>query len=189
MSRIGKLPISLPNGVTAEIKDNVISVKGPKGELKRTLHGNMKIEIADNIIKVTPIEENEKSAALHGLTRTLIANMVEGVSKGYEKQLEIIGVGYRAQTSGNKITLTLGFSHPIEFTAANGIQFEMDKENKNLLHVRGIDKEEVGETAAKIRSFKKPEPYKGKGIKYAGEHIIRKSGKAAATGAGATGAK
>jgi len=183
MSRIGKQPVDVPTGVTVEINGSHISVKGPKGELKRDCHPNMKIELKDNQIIVTRPDDQKENKALHGLTRSLLANMVEGVTKGFEKQLEIVGVGYRAQASGNKITLSLGFSHPIEYKAPEGIEFIMDKDKKNMILVRGIDKQIVGEAAAKVRSYKKPEPYKGKGIKYVDEHVQRKAGKAAGAGA------
>lgn len=179
MSRIGIQPISLKPGITIEMNGNHLKVKGPKGELERDIHPKIKLVITDEEIKVTRSDESNESRSLHGLMRSLVANMVEGVDKGFEKKLEIIGVGYRANTSGSKITLSLGFSHPIEYTA-KGVEFEMDEGKKNIISVRGIDKEKVGEAAAKIRSFKPPEPYKGKGIKYIDEHIIRKAGKASA---------
>lgn len=179
MSRIGKLPVKITSGVTVELNGNTLIVKGSKGELKKDLHPNMKIEVIEDQIIVTRPDELKFNKSLHGLTRTLISNMIEGVTKGYEKKLEIIGVGYRAQPNKNKISLTLGFSHPVEYTAPAGIEFKMDEEAKNVIVVSGIDKEMVGEVAAKIRSYRKPEPYKGKGIRYVGEHIIRKAGKAA----------
>jgi len=181
MSRIGKLPISIPNGITVDLKNHEISVKGPKGELKKEIHPNIKVEIKDNEIIVTRPNEQKKNKSLHGLTRTLIANMIEGVNKGFEKKLEIIGVGYRANASGNKITLNLGFSHPIEFKAPQGIEFKLDEEKKNIIIINGIDKQIVGEVAAKVRSYRKPEPYKGKGIRYIDEYVARKAGKAAAS--------
>ena len=181
MSRIGIQPISIPSGVTVELNGTHIKVKGPKGELERDFHPKMKVEQADGLIKVSRPDESKESRSLHGLTRSLIANMVEGVEKGFSKKLEIVGVGYRANAGGSKITLNLGFSHPIEFTA-EGIQFAMDQEKKNIIIVSGIDKEKVGQAAAKVRSFRPPEPYKGKGIKYIDEYIIRKAGKAAAKG-------
>ncbi len=184
MSRIGKKPISLPAGVTVEMKDQTFAVKGPKGELKRDFNKNIKIEIKDNVIIISALNDEKETNALHGLTRSLIANMIEGVTKGYQKQLEIIGVGYRAQVNKNKISLTLGYSHPIEYTAPAEIEFDLDKEKKNILTIKGIDKQVVGEVAAKIRSYRKPEPYKGKGIKYMDEHIERKAGKAAASTSG-----
>lgn len=181
MSRIGKQPISIPNGVTIELQDNnLVIVKGSKGELKRNIHPNMVIEINDNVLTVSIKNETKMNRSLHGLSRTLIANMVEGVSNGFQKKLEIVGVGYRAQAAKNKITLNIGYSHPVEFIADNDIEFKMDEEQKNLIIVSGISKEKVGEAAAKVRSFRKPEPYKGKGIKYVGERIIRKAGKTSA---------
>jgi large subunit ribosomal protein L6 len=183
MSRIGKQPVSIPTGVTVEIKGSEVTVKGPKGDLKKEFHPNIKIQMKDNELIVTRSNDLKENRALHGLTRSLLANMIEGVTKGYEKQLEIVGVGYRAQASKNKITLNLGYSHPIEYTAPESIEFEMDKEKKNLITVKGLDKQIVGEVAAKVRSYRKPEPYKGKGIKYIDEQIIRKAGKAAGAGA------
>jgi len=182
MSRIGKQPVDITSGVTVELSGATLKVKGPKGELSREIHKNIHVEVKDNQILVTRKDETQESRALHGLFRSLIANMVEGVSKGFEKQLEIVGVGYRAQSSGNKITLNLGFSHPIEYKAPEGIVFAQNEENKGIITISGIDKQVVGEVAAKIRSYRKPEPYKGKGIKYVGEHIVRKAGKAAASG-------
>jgi large subunit ribosomal protein L6 len=179
MSRIGKNPIQVPSGVTVTITGNTVSVKGAKGELTQVIHPNMKVEQMDNQIIVSRPNDLKLNRSLHGLTRTLISNMVEGVTKGYEKQLEILGVGYRAAVAGSKLTLNLGFSHPIEFNTPQGITIEIDKDKKNLLAVRGSDKQLVGEVAAKIRSYKKPEPYKGKGIRYLGEHVQQKAGKAA----------
>ncbi len=181
MSRIGKQPVKIVSGVTVEISGNKITVKGPKGELSREIHPKMKIEKKDEEIIVSRPDEKKETRALHGLTRSLIANMVEGVSKGFEKKLEIVGVGYRAKTSGSKITLTLGFSHPVEYTAEKGIEFKTDEEKKNIIIVSGIDKQLVGEVAAKVRSFRKPEPYKGKGIRYVDEYVARKAGKSAAS--------
>lgn len=184
MSRIGKQPVAVPNGITAEINGNTVITKGPKGELKKSFHPAMKIELKDNQIIVTRGADTKQNRALHGLTRNLIANMVIGVSKGFERRLEIIGIGYKALSAKNKITLSLGFSHPVEYIAPVGIEFKMDEENKGLLIITGSDKQILGEVAAKIRSFRKPEPYKGKGIKYLEERIIRKAGKAAAAAGG-----
>ena len=181
MSRVGKQPIEIVSGVTAENKNNFLTVKGPKGELQKQFNKDMIIEISEKEILVKRPNDNKTNRALHGLTRSLIANMVEGVSKGFEKKLEIVGVGYRAKAAKNKITLSLGYSHPIEYTAAEGIEFKMDEDNKNIIIVSGIDKQIVGEAAAKVRSYRKPEPYKGKGIKYIDEYIARKAGKAAAS--------
>jgi large subunit ribosomal protein L6 len=180
MSRIGKNPVNIPSGVEVKIEGQKVTVKGSKGELVREFHPMMKIELKENQVVVTRPDETKEAKSLHGLTRTLIDNMVIGVSKGFSKQLEIIGVGYKAQPKGNKITLNLGFSHPIEHSADSDIQFTADEKNKNLITVSGIDKEKVGQVAAVIRSYRPPEPYKGKGIKYVGEHIIRKAGKTAA---------
>jgi len=180
MSRIGKVPVEIPNGITIELtNDNVVKVKGPKGELTTPIHKNIKVEIKDNEVICTRLKEDTFTRGLHGLSRTLIANMVEGVSKGFEKRLEIQGVGYRANIQGKKVVLSLGYSHPIEFTAPEGITVELDKEKKNIIIVSGINKQMVGEVAANIRSYRKPEPYKGKGIRYEGENIIRKAGKTA----------
>lgn len=180
MSRIGKQPISIPTGTTIDIKENLITVTGAKGELKREIHPNIKIEVKDNEIIISRSDESNFSRALHGLSRSLIANMVEGVTKGYEKKLEIVGIGYRAKTEGKTLVLSLGFSHPINFPIPEGIEIKMDEDSKNKMIVAGINKELVGEVAAKIRAYKRPEPYKGKGIKYENEHIRRKAGKTAA---------
>jgi large subunit ribosomal protein L6 len=182
MSRIGKLPVTVPSGVTIDIKDYKVTVKGPKGELSEKIHPSIKLEIKDNQIVFVRTIDDKPTRSLHGLARKLVANMVEGVTKGYEKRLEIIGVGYKAAASGTKLTLNLGFSHPVEYIAPKGILFEIDKEKKNIVIITGIDKQMLGEVAAKIRSYKKPEPYKGKGIRYVGENVPRKAGKAAAKG-------
>ena len=184
MSRIGKLPIEITEGVTIEIsKENLVTVKGSKGELSEQIHPNVKIEKKDNQIIVSISTQTKFDKSLWGLSRTLIANMIEGVTKGYEKKLEIIGVGYRAQVQGKKLTLSLGFSHPIEYQAPEGITFEIDKDKKNILSISGINKRLVGQVSAEIRSYRKPEPYKGKGIKYIDEEIARKAGKTAAKAA------
>lgn len=179
MSRIGKNPITVPSGVTVTINGSTVTVKGPKGELTQTFHPNMIIELADNQLTVKRPNDLKLNRALHGLTRSLLNNMVEGVTKGFEKQLEILGVGYRAAVGGSKLTLNLGFSHPVEYTIPTGVTIEIDKEKKNLLIVKAFDKQLLGEVAAKIRSYRPPEPYKGKGIRYAGEHVAQKAGKAA----------
>ncbi len=176
MSRIGKLPVAIPAGVEVKLEDgNVITVKGPKGTLTRKLVDDLTIEVADNEITVTRPSDLKRYKQLHGLTRTLIANMVEGVTNGYKKVLEINGVGYRAAKSGNKLTLTLGYSHPVEMFDPEGITTTLEGNNKII--VEGIDKEKVGQFAAEIRTKRPPEPYKGKGIKYATETIRRKVGK------------
>ena len=176
MSRIGRMPIAIPAGVTVTIaENNVVSVKGPKGELVRELPVEMEIKEEEGKIIVTRPNDLKRMKALHGLTRTLISNMVTGVTAGYEKKLEINGAGYRASKAGKKLTLNLGYSHPVEMEDPEGIETVM--EGQNIIFVRGIDKEKVGQFAAEIRSKREPEPYKGKGIKYADEVIRRKVGK------------
>ena len=181
MSRIGKLPVAIPAGVEIKLEDgNVITVKGPKGTLTRKLADDMNIAIEEGQVVVTRPNDLKRSKSLHGLTRTLINNMVIGVTQGYEKTLEINGVGYRAQKKGKEITFNLGFSHPVVMTDPEGIETEMD--GQNIIIVKGIDKEKVGQYAAEIRELRKPEPYKGKGIRYEGEVVRRKAGKAGAKG-------
>ncbi len=176
MSRIGKLPITVPSGVDVKISDtNEITVKGKNGTLTRQLHPDMLIKQDAGVITVERPSEQKMHKALHGLTRTLVNNMVVGVTEGFTKELEINGVGYRAQLQGKKLVLTLGYSHPVEYTAVEGITIEVPARNKII--VKGANKEVVGATAAKIREFRQPEPYKGKGIKYTTEHIRRKEGK------------
>lgn len=179
MSRIGKKPVAIPNNVTVEVNDKKVVVKGPKGELSYTHLPEVAVVVEDGQVVVTRNDDTANSSALHGLTRQLINNMIIGVSKGYEKKLEIIGVGYKAQAKGKSVTLNLGHSHPIEYPAPDGIDITQDEKNKNILVVSGINKEIVGQVAADIRSFRPPEPYKGKGVKYVDEIIIRKQGKAA----------
>jgi len=177
MSRIGRMPISIPQGVEVKVTpDNEVTVKGPKGTLTKKLHGEMIIKHEGNVITVERPSETKKHKSLHGLTRTLINNMVIGVTEGYQKELQINGVGYRAQKQGKKLVLTLGYSHPVEMEELPGIT--IDVPNPNQIIVKGADKQLVGEVAAKIREKRLPEPYKGKGIKYADEHIRRKEGKA-----------
>lgn len=178
MSRIGKNPVIIPQGVETTIKDGIIKIRGPKGELSLKYNPAAIVEHRENEIVVT-IANNEHSN-IHGLTRTLIANMVNGVSKGFEKKLEIQGVGYRAQTQGKKLVLSLGYSHPVEYNPPEGVTVSVDTENKNVLVVSGIDKQQVGQAASEIRGFRPPEPYKGKGIRYQGEYVARKAGKSAA---------
>ena len=181
MSRIGRAPIVIPSNVTVTIgDDNKVTVKGPKGELSRTLHGDMKISVEDGQVKVERPSEEKKHKSLHGLTRTLINNMVIGVTQGFTKNLEINGVGYRAVKQGNNLNLSLGFSHPVVVEPPAGITLDAPAANKII--ITGINKETVGTVAAKIRALRAPEPYKGKGIKYEGEHIRRKVGKAGAKG-------
>ena len=179
MSRIGRLPITVPAGVDVKISDtNEITVKGPNGTLSRQLHGDMIIKNEAGVITVERPSEDKMHKSLHGLTRTLVNNMVVGVTEGFTKELEINGVGYRAALQGKTLTLNLGYSHPVEYTPMEGITLEVPAPNKII--VKGANKEDVGATAAKIREYRQPEPYKGKGIKYAGEHIRRKEGKAGA---------
>lgn len=184
MSRIGKNPVLIPTGVTVTRDANgTITVKGPKGELKWTPHPMITVTIEENQVVVTRDDEDRFKHALHGLTRTLLQNMVEGVTKGFTKTLEINGVGYRVSVAGSKLVLNLGYSHPIEYPIPAGITFKVDDEKKNILYVSGIDKQLVGQVSAEIRGFRPPEPYLGKGIKYADEHIRRKAGKTASKGA------
>jgi large subunit ribosomal protein L6 len=180
MSRIGNKPIELKEGVEATFESGKIKIKGPKGELEINPSKNLKIEARDGLLTVTPNNDEKETRELHGLTRTLISNMTEGVSTGFTKNLEFTGVGYRAQIEGRDLVLHLGYSHPIKYTPKDGIEIKVEK---NVISVSGIDKQAVGQAAAEIRSFRKPEPYKGKGIKYEGEHIRRKAGKSAAKGA------
>lgn len=176
MSRIGKLPVQIPSGVKVTLDGNKMTVNGPKGSLTQDLHERMTIAVETEQIVVTRPTDDKQDTALHGLTRSLINNMVVGVTAGFQKELEINGVGYRAEVSGSVLTMALGYSHPVVYNLPEGITVEVEKQTK--LTVKGIDKQLVGSAAAKIRSFRKPEPYKGKGIKYADEHIVRKAGKA-----------
>lgn len=175
MSRIGKLPIEIPKGVKIGFSDSLLSVQGPNGSLARQIMSNVSLDISETAIVVTRIDETNLSRSAHGLTRTLINNMVVGVTKGFQTNLEINGVGYRAEVKGKELVLSLGYSHPVNFLIPDGITIDVEKMTK--LSVKGYDKEMVGQTAAKIRSFRSPEPYKGKGIKYADETILRKAGK------------
>ena len=177
MSRIGKAPVAVPNGVTVTLKDgNVISVKGPKGELTRSLPSAMTVKQENGTVTVTRPSDEDQHKALHGLTRTLIANMVEGVTKGFSKNLELVGVGYKAEKRPYGLQLSLGYSHPIEYRAPQGITLTAPVPTQIV--VEGANKEVVGQVAAEIRSLRPPEPYKGKGVKYVGEQIRRKAGKA-----------
>ena len=175
MSRIGRMPVAILAGVTVEIVNNYMTVKGPKGTLERQLPVEMEIKQEDGNVIVTRPNDLKKMKSLHGLTRTLIANMIHGVTEGYEKKLEVNGVGYRAAKQGKKLTLSLGYSHPVEMEDPEGIETVL--EGQNVIIVKGINKEKVGQYAAEIRSKREPEPYKGKGIKYADEVIRRKVGK------------
>jgi large subunit ribosomal protein L6 len=175
VSRIGKKVIALPAGVEVTQDGNVLTVKGPKGTLTRELHKDMIIKLENNELVVERPSDNKLHRALHGTTRSVVNNMVEGVSKGFEKTLELVGVGYRAAKAGEKVTLSLGFSHPVEILPEQGIEIDVPAQTK--LIIKGINKERVGQVAAQIRSLREPEPYKGKGIKYEGEIIRRKVGK------------
>ena len=183
MSRIGLRPISVPDKVQVQIRDRSVTVKGPKGELSRSFHPDMEIVLEDGVLHVHRPTDHRTHKALHGLTRALLANMVTGVSEGYTKTLEIVGVGYRALMQGDDLVLHVGYSHPVEFEAADGITFEVPRGGRGVI-VHGIDKEVVGEIAARIRRQRPPEPYKGKGIRYQGEYVRRKPGKAGRIGEG-----
>ncbi|MUV38097.1 50S ribosomal protein L6 [Lentibacillus sp. JNUCC-1] len=177
MSRIGLKPIEVPEGVEVKLNGAEVTVKGPKGELSRQINTDMQVEIEGNVVTVARPTEGKEHRSLHGTTRSLIANMVEGVHKGFEKSLEINGVGYRAQKQGDKLVVNAGYSHPVEVDAEDGIEIEVPKNTQII--VKGIDKERVGAVAANIRAIRPPEPYKGKGIRYAGEYVRQKEGKTA----------
>jgi large subunit ribosomal protein L6 len=177
MSRIGRLPISIPDGVEVAVDDSLVRVKGPKGELSQAISRDLSVEREDSTLVVKRPSDRPEHRALHGLTRSLIYNMVEGVTNGFEKRLEIQGVGYRAQLKGKTLELALGFSHPVRMEAPEGIDFEVPAPTQVI--VRGIDKQAVGEAAAQIRKLRPPEPYKGKGVRYVGEYVARKVGKRA----------
>lgn len=176
MSRIGRKPITIPAGVEIKMDGNVVTVKGPKGTLSKEIHRDMQLEIEGNELLVKRPTDNKLHRSLHGLSRTLLNNMVTGVTAGFTKGLELVGVGYRAAKQGNKLVLTVGYSHPVEMDPGEGLSVEVPAPNKVIVH--GIDKEKVGALAANIRAVREPEPYKGKGIKYEGERIRRKVGKA-----------
>ncbi|MDQ0856729.1 MULTISPECIES: 50S ribosomal protein L6 [Bacillaceae] len=177
MSRIGKKPLEIPAGVTVAINESTVTVKGPKGELTRTFNSDINVKVEDNVLTVTRPSDQKEHRALHGTTRSLLGNMVEGVSKGFEKGLELVGVGYRATKSGNKLVLAVGYSHPVEIVPEQGIEIEVPSNTKII--VKGTDKERVGAIASNIRAIRPPEPYKGKGIRYEGEYVRRKEGKTA----------
>lgn len=181
MSRIGRKPVPVPEGVEVRIEGSHVTVKGPRGQLSRTFHPDMKIALQDRQIVVTRPSDHRFHRSLHGLTRALLANMVEGVSKGFSKRLEIEGIGYRAEMQGQTLVLHVGYSHPVQIVPPPGITITVERGAKALT-VEGVDKELVGEVAARIRAVRKPEPYKGKGIRYAGEWIRRKAGKAGRVG-------
>ena len=182
MSRVGKAPITLPSGVSVDIDGQKVKVKGPKGELLREFHERVSITEEDGVLTVSRSDDDRQSRALHGLRRELLAHMVIGVSEGFSRELEVIGVGYRASVSGDVLELALGYSHPIFFVPPEGVTIEVDTQRgKNtVIVVKGIDKQVVGQVAAKIRSLRPPEPYKGKGVRYVGEYVRRKAGKTAA---------
>lgn len=181
MSRIGKQPINVPSGVDLKVNGSNVAVKGPKGQLQRDLHPNMKIELKDGVVSVVRPTDGRLDRSLHGLTRTLINNMVVGVTDGYSKQLNIVGVGYKVDLKGKDLFLNLGHSHPINYPAPEGVEFVVDNK-KNTIVIKGANKERVGQTAAEIRSLRPPEPYKGKGVMYSTERIRRKAGKTAGKG-------
>ena len=180
MSRIGKLPVALPGGVNVNVADGEVAVKGPKGELRQRILPFVDVKVEDGRVLVERKGEDKTHRAAHGLTRTLVNNMVEGVSKGFRKSLEIQGVGYRAAKSGNNLNLTLGYSHPVSYAPPEGIAISVEGTNK--IHIEGIDKQQVGQVAAEIRKLRAPEPYKGKGVRYEGEIIRKKLGKAGKAG-------
>jgi large subunit ribosomal protein L6 len=178
MSRIGKKPVTIPKGVTLQLQDHTVAVKGPKGELRRTLHEEMQLVLDKDQFTVARPSDEQKHKALHGLTRTLVQNMVDGVSKGFSKSLEIQGVGYKAEAKPYGVNLVVGYSHPVKYQAPKGIKISVD--NNTNVKVEGADKELVGQVAAELRSVRPPEPYKGKGIRYVGEQVRRKAGKTGA---------
>jgi large subunit ribosomal protein L6 len=175
MSRIGKMPVNLPQGVEVTRNGRSVAVKGGKGLLEHSLHELVEVEIGEGELTVKPVSDSQQARALYGTTRAILQNMVTGVSAGFERKLEIVGVGYRAQVQGNKLNLSLGYSHPVEFQIPDGISIETPTQTEIL--VRGNDKQQVGQVAANIRAFRKPEPYKGKGVRYSGEHIVKKEAK------------
>lgn len=181
MSRIGRMPVEVPAGVQVEIEDSRVTVRGPKGELTRLFHPDMIISLEEGQIVVRRPTDNRKHRSLHGLTRALLANMVQGVSEGFRKELEIVGVGYRAEIQGGKLVLNVGYSHSVEIVPPEGINITVGRGAKQIA-VEGVDKELVGQIAAQIRAVRKPEPYKGKGIRYLGEQVRRKAGKAGKVG-------
>jgi len=177
MSRVGKQPISLPKGVTATVAGDEVKVKGPKGELSQSIVDRVSVAVEGDAVQVSRDDDSRPSRANHGLMRALVANMVDGVEKGFEKKLEVIGVGYRADVKGKNLVMNLGFSHLIEYPIPDGISIDVDKQN--VITVQGVDKQQVGQVAAEIRGFRKPDSYKGKGVRYLGEYIRIKAGKSA----------
>ncbi|HYY46858.1 MAG TPA: 50S ribosomal protein L6 [Candidatus Angelobacter sp.] len=184
MSRIGKLPVKIPSDVTVSVSDHTLSVKSGKSELTRQLNPEMKVSVAGDSVLVERPSDSKLHRSLHGLTRTLVWNMIEGVNKGYEKQLELVGVGYRASKQGEALVLNVGFSHPVRYPVPAGITIDVPEPTR--VNIKGANKEQVGQVAAEVRKIRPPEPYKGKGILYRGERIRRKAGKTGKTGAGAT---
>jgi large subunit ribosomal protein L6 len=178
MSRIGKKPVTVPKGVTLDLEGNTVAVKGPKGELRRTLHPEMKVALADGSFTVARPSDEPRHKALHGLSRTLVQNMIDGVTKGFSKTLEIQGVGYKAEAKPYGVNLIVGFSHPVKYEAPKGIKISV--ENNTVVKIEGADKEIVGQVAAELRAVRPPEPYKGKGVRYQGEQVRRKAGKTGA---------
>jgi large subunit ribosomal protein L6 len=178
MSRIGKKPVVIPKGVTAQVEGNTVAIKGPRGELRRSLHPEMQVALANDQVTVARPSDEKRHRALHGLTRTLVQNMVEGVSKGFSKTLEIQGVGYKAEAKPYGVNLIVGYSHPVKYEAPTGIKISVD--NNVVVKIEGPDKELVGQVAAELRAVRPPEPYKGKGIRYQGEQVRRKAGKTGA---------
>jgi large subunit ribosomal protein L6 len=178
MSRIGKKPIAVPKGVQVTVEDGQVAVQGPKGKLGLTVHGLCSVELTAGNVVVRRSADHRTAKAIHGLTRALVANMVRGVTEGFERRLEIVGIGYRVQQAGRNLTFSLGYSHPIVFALPEGVQAEVDKQT--AIVIRGVDKHLVGQTAAQIRALRRPDPYKGKGIRYAGEVVRKKVGKAGA---------
>lgn len=179
MSRIGKLQIAIPEGVQIQLKGNHLQVQGPKGSLEHRIPDGIQLDVGDGEIRVQRETDRRQHRALHGLTRTLVANMVSGVTTGFRKELEVVGIGYRAEVKGKVLNLSLGYSHPINYAIPNGVSISVDR--NVIITVEGIDKQKVGQVAAEIRSFRKPEPYKGKGIRYVGERIRKKVGKGSAS--------
>jgi large subunit ribosomal protein L6 len=178
MSRIGRKPVTVPKGVTLDLEGNTVAVKGPKGELRRTLHPEMKVALADGSFTVARPSDEPRHKALHGLSRTLVQNMIDGVTKGFSKTLEIQGVGYKAEAKPYGVNLIVGFSHPVKYEAPKGIKISV--ENNTVVKIEGADKEIVGQVAAELRAVRPPEPYKGKGVRYQGEQVRRKAGKTGA---------
>lgn len=180
MSRVGRASIPCPQGVEVKVVGRRVEVKGPKGELSRDIHPAMEVRVEDGSLRVIRATDKKTHKSLHGLTRSLLANMVRGVTEGFERRLELEGLGYRALLQGRTLTLHVGFSHPVVYEPPAGISFALDERNKNIVIIRGIDREQVGQVAAEIRAIRRPEPYRGKGIRYVGERVRRKVGKAGA---------